>query len=29
MDDNIYSSLREIDLFIEAITHYVKNGLPA
>jgi isopenicillin-N epimerase len=38
MDDNIvgmcvnpsiYTSLREIDLIIEAVTYYVKNGLPA
>lgn len=26
---SIYTSLREIDLFIEAVSHYVKNGLPA
>jgi isopenicillin-N epimerase len=26
---SIYTSLREIDLFIEAVSYYVKNGLPA
>ena len=26
---SIYTSLREIDLFIDAVSHYVKNGLPA
>jgi len=25
---SIYTTLRELDLFIEAVTHYVKNGLP-
>jgi selenocysteine lyase/cysteine desulfurase len=25
---SIYSSLRELDIFIEAITHYVRKGLP-
>jgi isopenicillin-N epimerase len=26
---SIYTSLREMDLFIEAVSHYVKNGLPS
>ncbi len=25
---SIYTSLRELDIFIEAVTHYMKNGLP-
>ncbi|MFQ6037148.1 MAG: aminotransferase class V-fold PLP-dependent enzyme [Candidatus Aminicenantales bacterium] len=25
---SIYTTLRELDVFIEAVTHYVKNGLP-
>jgi selenocysteine lyase/cysteine desulfurase len=25
---SIYTTLRELDLFIEAVTSYVKNGLP-
>ncbi|GAF86953.1 unnamed protein product, partial [marine sediment metagenome] len=25
---SIYTTLRELDLFIEAVTYYVKNGLP-
>lgn len=25
---SIYTSLRELDIFIEAVTHYIKNGLP-
>ena len=26
---SIYTSLKELDLFIETVSHYVKNGLPA
>jgi selenocysteine lyase/cysteine desulfurase len=26
---SIYTSLHELDIFIEAVAHYVKNGLPA
>ena len=25
---SIYTTLRELDIFIEAVTHYIKNGLP-
>jgi isopenicillin-N epimerase len=25
---SIYTTLRELDIFIEAVSHYVKNGLP-
>jgi hypothetical protein len=26
---SIYTTLRELDIFIEAVSHYVKNGLPS
>ena len=26
---SIYTTLRELDTFIEAVSYYVKNGLPA
>jgi hypothetical protein len=25
---SIYTTLRELDMFVEAVSHYVKNGLP-
>jgi isopenicillin-N epimerase len=25
---SIYTTLRELDMFVEAVTHYIKNGLP-
>ncbi len=26
---SIYTTLRELDIFIDAVSHYVKNGLPS
>jgi len=26
---SIYTTLRELDMFVEAVTHYIKNGLPS
>jgi len=26
---SIYTTLRELDIFIEAVSYYIKNGLPA
>jgi isopenicillin-N epimerase len=26
---SIYTALRELDMFIDLVTYYVKNGLPA